>query len=198
MEWTATITTAAISAIASLIASGCGAYFGSYLARKGQNLATKEDFDEVLRQLRESTNVTEQIRGEVHARFSDASALKALKRDRLEKMMSLTFDVDDYLIRATNAAERGQGIDGSNFPANDIAAYATLYFPKLLDQVMDLLGAVNEEMRHILALVEAGEYLDSKVAAREAKRALREIQPRRRDAMTELRKEIAYIAHTPG
>src|SRR5258705_5577892 len=46
-------------------ASWIGAYFGGYAGEKGRNLATKEDFKEILRQLEATTRATEEIRAAV-------------------------------------------------------------------------------------------------------------------------------------
>jgi hypothetical protein len=50
--------------VLSFVFAGAGAYLGSYLKRKGENLATKEDFDELLRQLKLTTEATEQIKAQ--------------------------------------------------------------------------------------------------------------------------------------
>lgn len=42
--------------------SGCSAYFGAYLKRKGDDRAAKEQFDTILTQLRQATKATESIK----------------------------------------------------------------------------------------------------------------------------------------
>lgn len=49
----------------SLIASGIGALVGAYLKRRGENLATKADFEVLLDQVRQQTRETEQIKSEM-------------------------------------------------------------------------------------------------------------------------------------
>ena len=44
------------------VASGLGVYLASYFGQKGQNLATKEDFQQLLDQQQQTTKVTEQAR----------------------------------------------------------------------------------------------------------------------------------------
>jgi hypothetical protein len=48
--------------VLSLCMSGLGAFFGGYLAKRAEHLATKEDFDDLLSQLKAQTTATEQIR----------------------------------------------------------------------------------------------------------------------------------------
>ncbi|WP_153130494.1 hypothetical protein [Dechloromonas hortensis] len=42
-----------------------GSYFGSYAKRKAENLATKEDFDELLSQVKKTTEETEKIKTDI-------------------------------------------------------------------------------------------------------------------------------------
>jgi hypothetical protein len=51
--------------LTGVIAAGLGSYLGSYLELKGKNLATKEDFDQYLDQVKRQTEVTEKIKGEI-------------------------------------------------------------------------------------------------------------------------------------
>src|ERR1700675_1669115 len=45
-----------------LLSVGVGAYFSSYLKRKGEDRAAKEHFDTILTQLRKATEATEAIK----------------------------------------------------------------------------------------------------------------------------------------
>ena len=40
-------------------------FAGSYMGQKGKNYATKEDFDEILDQLKETTKITEEIKAQI-------------------------------------------------------------------------------------------------------------------------------------
>lgn len=53
--------------------AGVSLYLKSYLTKKGENLATKEDFDELQRQLKESTTATEQIKQTINRKESAKS-----------------------------------------------------------------------------------------------------------------------------
>src|SRR5882724_8673979 len=68
-----------VSAVLILfLVSAAGAYFGSYLKRKGENLATKED-------IKELTHLTEQVRNEyakVLENFSYENRLRLAALDR--------------------------------------------------------------------------------------------------------------------
>jgi hypothetical protein len=49
----------------SLIGAGVGAYFGGYLKKKGENLATHEDIEKLKEQVAAVTTTTEQIKTEI-------------------------------------------------------------------------------------------------------------------------------------
>jgi hypothetical protein len=49
----------------SLVSGALGAFLGAYLKRRGENLATKADFDSLIDQLRTQTQEVEQIKSEI-------------------------------------------------------------------------------------------------------------------------------------
>src|SRR5271166_1206622 len=72
-----------LTMIVPAITAGCAAYFGSYLKKKGENLATHEDIDKLTKQMGTVTTVTKNI----EARISDDYWLKQrrweVKRDTI-------------------------------------------------------------------------------------------------------------------
>jgi len=47
------------------LASGFGTYLAAYLKRKGENLATHEDIDQLVRQVSAVTHTTEEIKSKI-------------------------------------------------------------------------------------------------------------------------------------
>jgi hypothetical protein len=70
----------------SLIAAGGGSFLGSYLKKKAENLATKEDFEQFLAQLKKQTEATEKIKGEVTEQT--ASSIERLRAKLAEPLES--------------------------------------------------------------------------------------------------------------
>ena len=54
-----------VIALTSLLGSGVAAFIGAYLRTRGENLATKSDFDSLLVQLKQQTREVEQIKSEI-------------------------------------------------------------------------------------------------------------------------------------
>jgi hypothetical protein len=52
-------------AVIPFLCAGVGAYFGGYLKKKGVNLATHEDIDKVLDQVRAVTTTTKEIEAKI-------------------------------------------------------------------------------------------------------------------------------------
>lgn len=89
------------------VSAGIGALIGAYLKKKGEHLATKEDFDELLRQIRVQTKATEEIKAEVQRdlnSFSDAlergREFAGFRRERIAQHLDQVLDayVDIYAV----------------------------------------------------------------------------------------------------
>lgn len=55
-------------AVLLVVGSAVGGFFGAYLKRRAENLATKDDFDEIKRQLEETTRVAEEVKRSINDR----------------------------------------------------------------------------------------------------------------------------------
>ena len=64
----------------TIIAAGCGAYFGTYLREKGKNLATKED-------LAELTRIVEAIKNEHAKELEVVKGRQQLRMAALDKRL---------------------------------------------------------------------------------------------------------------
>src|SRR4051794_1755034 len=73
----------ALLAAITFVFSALGAFAGKYLGKRGEALATKADFGELQRQLKESTRLTEQIKGEVKQIVERAERWHWLRREKL-------------------------------------------------------------------------------------------------------------------
>ena len=65
------------------LVAGIGAYFGSYLKTKGKNLATREDVDGVVEEVKRVTRTTEEIKADISKGVWDRQKYWELKRDIL-------------------------------------------------------------------------------------------------------------------
>jgi hypothetical protein len=127
----------AINVIVMALAAGFAAWFGSFLKTKGQNFATKRDFDELQRQLKANTEMVETIKSEVSQRDWARREWTNLRRVKLETLLEKMHEGEDYLLRLRRSCSRGEPLDDKRDPINELDAIGKLYFPELRNAVSD-------------------------------------------------------------
>lgn len=80
--------------IVSILSAGVGAYFGAYLKKKGENIATKEDFNDLKEQTRQLTHATKEIEARISDESWDRQRGWELKRDLLLRMVVAMQGID--------------------------------------------------------------------------------------------------------
>jgi hypothetical protein len=124
-----------LNVVIAALVSALTALGVSYFRTRGQNLATKHDFDELLRQLRANTEAVEAIKSEVGQRDWARREWTNLRRVKLEALLEKTHECELYLDQ-----RRGSAIEGkSGTPARDciseLDVLGALYFPELKSEV---------------------------------------------------------------
>jgi hypothetical protein len=88
-----TSSTGALQALApALIAAlgaAVGAYYAAYAGKKGEALATREDFHELIRQVQRTTEATEQVKATIAARSSMGGELRSALHKLTTSMASM-------------------------------------------------------------------------------------------------------------
>jgi hypothetical protein len=108
----------------------------SYFRTRGQNLATKHDFDELQKQLKATTETVETIKAEVGQKDWAQREWTNLRRTKLEALLEKMHDCETYLDQHTNRFLEGKGIDDQRRdPLSELSAIGTLYFPELKEEV---------------------------------------------------------------
>jgi hypothetical protein len=140
----------------SLVSSALVAFCLSYLKRRGENLATKADFNEILRQLKQATTLTESIKSDMKAKLEEEHSVRALTREKMEALMVQTFDLELWLERARSQALEGNVPDVNVTPMAKIEMYQAIYFRELENEVGILSIAVNAMLPWIMQLAQEG------------------------------------------
>jgi hypothetical protein len=78
--------------VTTLVASGVGAYFGAYLKRKAENLATHEDIDKLRQQVAAVTTVTKQIEATISNEMWRRERRAEFQLKAIESVSALTTD----------------------------------------------------------------------------------------------------------
>lgn len=71
------------SIVLSFIAAGVGGYIGSYLRKKGENRAIREDLDQLIEQVRKTTETAKAIEARISNEMWDSQRRWELKREVL-------------------------------------------------------------------------------------------------------------------
>jgi hypothetical protein len=83
--------------VVSFLSAGAGAYLGSYLKKKGENLATHEDIDKLVDQVSAVTRATTQIETKISSDLWDRQKQWELKREILFDAAKKLSEIDNKL-----------------------------------------------------------------------------------------------------
>jgi hypothetical protein len=89
----------------TILSAGVGAYLGSYLKRKGENLATKEDFNDLKEQTRELRQTTKEIEAKIDDQVWNKQRQWEMKRDILLEFARTTSDFEQAVMRIATKVE---------------------------------------------------------------------------------------------
>jgi hypothetical protein len=117
----------------SLLAGALAAWAGPYLSKRGENLATKADFDDIRQRLIDSTEATERIKNEIAAQFGIAMSDRQLIREKLERLMDSSYALEHWVEQTRSRALRGDLPDINGTPLATIQLLQRLYFADLED-----------------------------------------------------------------
>ena len=86
-----------IVAVLSLIGGWFGGFFGAYMKKKGENLATHEDINKVVDQVKAVTQATKTIENKLSGELWDKQKQWEMKKEVLFEMTRRVADVDNTL-----------------------------------------------------------------------------------------------------
>lgn len=125
----------------TIIGFSIGAFLDSYFKNRGKNYATKADFDELLKQLRTTTSVAEEIKSSISHSDWILKEWKTLRRLKLEELLSVIQEFNNEISREFRETLGGSGdtIYNSQNLTTKIRTIISLYFPELSDESINLL-----------------------------------------------------------
>jgi hypothetical protein len=107
----------------------------SYLRTRGQNLATKHDFDELQKQLKANTELVEAIKSEVGQKDWAEREWTNLRRTKLEALLEKMHESVAVIDRLGNRAVSGEYEAAEHDPVSHLEAIGVLYFPELYNEI---------------------------------------------------------------
>lgn len=119
-----------VAAIA-LLATVLGNVISSYARKMGETLATKADFEEILRQLRASTKTTEDIKASVQHSDWLSREWKVVRRTKLEELLDGAYAAEHWLEACRNRWMFQTTGELGPDPTDKVKRLCALYFPEL-------------------------------------------------------------------
>lgn len=124
----------------SLVGGWAGAYFGGYLKKKGENLATHEDIDKLVDQVRVVTQATKEIEAKISSDVWNQQKQWEMKREVLFDAAKRIVELDNGLV-ALDSLLRMDDPDGDQWAeARNKAVTGWLETLKKFDETRLLIG----------------------------------------------------------
>lgn len=104
-----------------------GAFIGAYAKRKGENLATKEDFEKVLTQVEQQVKAVKGIEEKIIHEYIEKREMLKIQREKLEQIYEALSAETELFVKnlAIAASDINRDIE---FPSNKVEMLITLYF----------------------------------------------------------------------
>ncbi|MEN7526984.1 hypothetical protein [Cupriavidus sp. DL-D2] len=111
-----------------LASSFLAAFAGAYIKRRAENLATRDDFEELKRQLHQTTRLTEEIKTEIGHSEWKAREVNALLRTKLEEFTENLWSSSTALSMYLRKASIGEAKGVDTPEMTRLRALSDLYF----------------------------------------------------------------------
>jgi len=109
-------------------------YISSYARKRGEHLATKADLDQIMSQVKSTTELTEGIRNDIEHQVWRKQQIEAIKRDKLEEYLVNIYSAKENL-RCTMRNQLLNGNEQEDVYAKSKAdMLQSLYFPELKEE----------------------------------------------------------------
>lgn len=118
------------------LATAAGNFLSAFFRTRGTRYATKSDFEDLLRELEQTTKATESIKQAVSHQDWASRELKVLRRQKLEELLHAVYETQHWLdTEKDNALYSFEKSDAPD-PLYKIGIIGGLYFPEIKLEVL--------------------------------------------------------------
>jgi len=182
--------------------AGMGGFIGAYLKRKGENLATHEDINQLVQQVRAVTTATKEIEAKISSEVWDKQKQWELKRDALFEVTKRIASVSDALFNMNithfSPVVKGQELELTSRQVE--ASRKSWEAESSFDQATLLVNLVcGEEVNTLLRkFAETMRRSAKEISKREstATESLKELRAQAASVTVAMRKEIGIDKHS--
>jgi len=125
----------------SFIGSYAGNFINSYAKKRGENLATKADIEEIKSQLASTTKITEKIKNDIEHQVWRKQQIETIKRNKLEEYLQYIYIAQESLSKDMNNQYFKTTEPVDNHAMSKATMLQKLYFPELKKSHSELLKA---------------------------------------------------------
>jgi hypothetical protein len=111
-----------------------GGFVGAYAAKRGEVRAARADRDAILRELRETTRVTEEIRSSVSLDEWKERERRGVRRAKLEELLLFAHKTRDWLSEQLDLLDTFE-VPETASPLPTLMTLGSLYFPELSERL---------------------------------------------------------------
>jgi hypothetical protein len=122
----------------TIVASALGSYLGSYLKKRGETYATKIDLQNIVNQIKKTTEATEEIKTKIAHNDWIEREEKSTKKKKLEELFSAIYESNLWLMEELVHARDTSKLLPSTTPIWKVRLIGGLYFPEhksILDKI---------------------------------------------------------------
>jgi hypothetical protein len=121
----------AVLACLTIGASTAGAFLGGYIRRRAEHAALRADFESVKQQLRETTDVTESIKTDIHRISERSEKVRWQKLEKLEAYVTTLLATVDWYSRDMQHRFFDADKPSESDPYRTASMLQSLYLPEL-------------------------------------------------------------------
>ena len=136
----------------AFVASVVGGFVSGYAKRRGEALATKADLKALQDQLRENTRLTEEIKGDVHSRYSEQASIRLALRERTELLILSTYELEQFLSQTQVRSASGEITVFDESPMSKVSTYKEIYFPEVSEEHSKLRSTYFDYVKWLIDL----------------------------------------------
>src|SRR6266568_1404061 len=125
------------------LSTAAGVFLVKYLGKRAEVYATRSDLHEVLRQLKATTELTEQVKVAVSHADWLAREWKAIRRSKLEELVESAISLTQWLDHQRSVSFFQVEQKNPAPPADRVDMLTSLYFPELEVESAALIHAQN-------------------------------------------------------
>lgn len=128
----------------SLIGNYVATFINSYAKKRGENLATKADIDEIKKQLASTTEITTTIKNDIEHQVWRKQQIEIIKRNKIEEYLQYIYIAQENLSKKMNNEyfKTTESID--DYAMSKATMLQKLYFPELKEAHSIFLAANAE------------------------------------------------------